>query len=52
MRGDTPEFEARLVDYEEAWKERDHYDYMIENIDFETAYADLLEIIAGYIPQA
>jgi len=25
---------------------------MIENIDFETAYADLLEIIAGYIPQA
>lgn len=52
MRGDTPEFEARLVDYEEAWKDRDHYDYMIENVDFETAYADLLEIIAGYIPQA
>ncbi|WP_214851073.1 GTPase [Exiguobacterium sp. s193] len=50
MRGDTPEFEARLVDYSEAWKDRDHYDYMIENIDFEQAYAELLEIISEYIP--
>ncbi|MCT4790981.1 MULTISPECIES: GTPase [Exiguobacterium] len=50
MRGDTPEFEARLVDYADAWKERDHYDYMIENIDFEQAYADLLSIISAYIP--
>jgi len=45
VRGDTPELEERMEDYEHAWAEKDHYDHMIENIDFERAYRQLTELL-------